>query len=110
MSAKVIVIEFAPKPAKEKRTRRPTAKPPKKSERALLLEQLRRESRIRSGRTWRTIDKQSLLFSLANAAMYSSKRHITWRNIRFPLRHSWWLQVLDPETGEILVQTSGGVL
>lgn len=110
MSAKVVVIEFAPKPAKKKRGRRPSIKFPKKTTRELLLEALRYESKIRSGIAWQSITKDSLLFDLAQAAMYSRKRHITWRGIRFPLIHSIWLQVLDPETGKILVQTNGGIL
>ena len=110
MSANVIVIEFAPKAAKKKRPRRPAAKKPKKSERQLLLEQLRRESKIRCGPKWHSITQGSALYDLAQAAMYAQTRHITWRGIKFPIFHGLWLQVIDPETGKVLVQTSGGIL
>lgn len=110
MSANVIVIEFAPQPAKKKRPHRTVAKVKKKSEQELLLAQLRRESKIRCGPNWRKITKGSALYDLAQAAMYAQKRHITWRGIKFPIFHGLWLQVIDPETGKVLVQTSGGIL
>lgn len=107
MSAKVIQLTIKTDKAKpRKSTKKP--KRPTASARKRLLSALRSESRARwcSGYS---MDENTPLVELARAAAYSTKRFVTWGGIRFPLRHGWYLTIIDPETGAPLISTKGGV-
>ena len=99
------VSEVKPKPARC-RTPAKLRRPPTRKE---LLAMLRSES-IRRENSAYQINDGGLLIDLAYAAANSTKRSITWRGIRFPLRVGIWLTVLDPETLKPLVSTQGGVV
>lgn len=74
-----------------------------------LLAELRRQSKKMEGKRYSFKD-EGILIDLAYAAAYRRGRHVTWRGIRFPLRHSLILTVLDPETGLPLIGVPGGFL
>lgn len=79
------------------------------AKRNALLNELRRESDAHAWSGYLPTTK-GLLFDLARFAANSPARSIVWRDIRFPLRHSMWLAVCDPDTGKPLIMTQGGIL
>lgn len=95
--------------SKKRRPPQKKSRPYRPLNRAELLSQLRRESDMRSGTQYSTYEN-SLLVDLARRAAYSRGRSILWRGILFPLRHSLWIVVIDPDTGKPLVSTQGGIL
>ena len=80
-----------------------------KLSRAELLDCLRLESRQRAGTAY-SFEENTPLVELAYFAFCARKRSVSWRGIRFPLRHSLWIVVLDPESFEPLISAPGGIL
>lgn len=79
------------------------------SRRDELLRRLRAESQVRSHSRY-SHRENTLLVGLARTARYSTRRSIRYLGVRFPLRVGLWLDVLDPETGKVLISTNGGLL
>jgi len=94
------------------RSKRPKIKtrPRTGGSRSWLLNALRQESYAHQRTTYSMTLSHGLLFDLARAAAYCQSRSVTWRGIRFPVRYSWWLTVLDPETKKPLISVPGGII